>query len=92
MKRRIRAILLPEPNHWWTTAGALPIIWNATHWRRGPHVSGMARKHPLVTVLILSAYGYHFLGPVKKAVEQLEEAALAPDDGGSAGRVDARSR
>lgn len=73
---RIGRILRPSPNYWWTVGGAIPILWNATHWRRGPHVSGMARKHPLVTVLVLAAYGYHFIGPEKKR-EILEEVASA---------------
>lgn len=61
-------------NPFWTLGGGVMVAWNAVNWRRPErHLSRLARKHPLVTIGVMGGYLYHFLGPVRKGLEEMGE-------------------
>ena len=45
---------------WPTVIASALILWQWVHWRRGPHVSTLARRHPIVTLLVDGYFLIHF--------------------------------
>jgi hypothetical protein len=44
----------------WTAVPLAATLWNVTHWRNGPYVSNLCRRHRITTAAVLVAYMYHF--------------------------------
>lgn len=66
-----------KPDPFPTLIGAALVGWNLTHWRKGPHVSGLASKHPVITTSLVAYYWWHFLGNRVLARRALRKAVNA---------------
>ena len=44
----------------YTWFGGVLVVWNITHKDKGPTISSMASRHPIITAGIMAAYLHHF--------------------------------